>query len=112
LGLVKFLFPNSFNIYMHDTPAQAAFGREARAFSHGCIRLSRPRELAEYLLRDDPDWTPERIGQAMHGGRETTVQLEEERPVMIWYFTAWVDGEGRLNPRLKPFGHTTGCLIP
>ncbi|MCJ7628806.1 MAG: L,D-transpeptidase family protein [Longimicrobiales bacterium] len=108
LGLVKFLFPNSFNIYMHDTPAQAAFGREARAFSHGCIRLSRPRELAEYLLRDDPDWTPERIGQAMHGGRETTVQLKEKRPVMIWYFTAWVDGEGRLNFRDDVYGHDEG----
>ncbi len=105
LGRVKFLFPNSYSIYMHDTPSQAAFGREARAFSHGCIRLSRPRELAEYLLRDDPDWTPARIGQAMRGGRTTTVQLKDQRPVMIWYFTAWVDGEGRLNFRDDVYGH-------
>ena len=105
LGRVKFLFPNSYSIYMHDTPSQGAFALEDRAFSHGCIRLSRPRELAEYLLRDDPDWTVEGIRQAMYGGRETTVRLKEKRPVRIGYFTAWVDGEGRLNFRDDVYGH-------
>lgn len=104
LGRVKFLFPNSYSIYMHDTPSQGAFALEKRAFSHGCIRLSRPRELAEYLLRDDPAWTPERIRAAMFGGRETTVRLKEKRPVMIGYFTAWVDGEGQLNFRDDVYG--------
>jgi murein L,D-transpeptidase YcbB/YkuD len=105
LGRVKFLFPNSHSIYMHDTPSQGAFALERRAFSHGCIRLSRPRELAEYLVRYDPDWTAERIGQAMYGGRETTVRLEEPRPVRIGYFTSWVDDEGRLNFRDDVYGH-------
>ncbi len=105
LGRVKFLFPNSYSIYMHDTPSQGAFALEKRAFSHGCIRLSQPRELAEYLLRDDPDWTAERIRQAMYGGRETTVLLNKKRPVRIGYFTAWVDGEGQLNFRDDVYGH-------
>jgi murein L,D-transpeptidase YcbB/YkuD len=104
LGRVKFLFPNSYNIYMHDTPSRGAFALEQRAFSHGCIRLSRPQELAEYLLRDDPDWPAERIRQAMYGGLETTVPLKEKRPVRIGYFTAWVDGEGRLNFRDDVYG--------
>jgi murein L,D-transpeptidase YcbB/YkuD len=89
---------------MHDTPSQGAFAREQRALSHGCIRLSRPRELAEYLLRDDPDWPPQRIREAMYGGRETTVRLMRARPVRIAYFTAWVDGEGRLNFRDDVYG--------
>ena len=105
LGRVKFIFPNSYSIYMHDTPSQGAFALEKRAFSHGCIRLSQPRELAEYLLRDDPDWTAERIRQAMYGGRETTVLLNKKRPVRIGYFTAWVDGEGQLNFRDDVYGH-------
>ena len=104
LGRVKFLFPNSYNIYMHDTPSQGAFALEDRAFSHGCIRLSRPQELAEYLLRDDPEWTAERIRQAMYSGRETTVQLKKKRPVRIGYFTAWVDAEGQLNFRDDVYG--------
>jgi len=105
LGRVKFLFPNSYNIYMHDTPSQGAFALERRAFSHGCIRLSRPRELAEHLLRDDPDWTAERIREAMVSGLETTVRMKVKRPVRIAYFTAWVDGEGRLNFREDVYGH-------
>lgn len=104
LGRVKFLFPNSYSIYMHDTPSQGAFALERRAFSHGCIRLSRPGELAEYLLRGEPEWTAERIRQAMFSGRETTVPLKERRPVMIGYFTAWVDGEGHLNFRDDVYG--------
>ena len=104
LGRVKFLFPNSYNIYMHDTPSRDAFALEHRAHSHGCIRLSRPQELAEYLLRDDPDWTAERIRQAMYSGRETPVKLNVRWPVMISYFTAWVDDEGRLNFRDDVYG--------
>jgi L,D-transpeptidase YcbB len=105
LGRVKFLFPNRFDIYMHDTPARGAFALEKRAFSHGCIRLDEPRKLAEYLLRDDPAWTPERIGTVMFSRRETTVLLKEPRPVLILYFTAWVDRQGRLNFRDDVYGH-------
>lgn len=105
LGRVKFIFPNSYSIYMHDTPARSLFGAEQRAFSHGCIRLSRPRDLAEYLLRDNPTWTPERIDEAMLSGRELFVPLAPKRPVVIAYFTAWVDTEGRLNFRDDVYGH-------
>lgn len=105
LGRVKFMFPNNYRIYMHDTPARDLFARDQRAFSHGCIRLSEPRALAEYLLRDHADWPPERIGAVMLGGRETTVQLAEPRPVLIVYFTSWVDVEGRVNFRDDVYGH-------
>lgn len=105
LGRVKFLFPNQYSIYMHDTPARSVFDREQRAFSHGCIRLAEPRALAEYLLQDDPEWTPERIGEAMFSGRETTVNLANPRPVFILYFTAWVDKDGLLNFRDDVYGH-------
>lgn len=97
LGLVKFLFPNSSNIYLHDTPAKSLFERESRAFSHGCVRVAKPRELAIELLKDDPKWTPERIDKAMHAGKESWYTLKKKVPVYIGYFTAWVDREGQLN---------------
>ena len=75
LGLVKFMFPNQFNVYLHDTPADSLFARATRSFSHGCVRLEQPDKLAQYVLGDQPAWTPERIDQAMHGGQETTVKL-------------------------------------
>ncbi|WP_417940050.1 L,D-transpeptidase family protein [Flavobacterium sp. RS13.1] len=97
LGLVKFLFPNSSNIYLHDTPSKSLFERESRAFSHGCVRVAKPRELAIELLKDDPKWTPERIDKAMHAGKESWYTLKKKVPVYIGYFTAWVDREGQLN---------------
>ena len=97
LGLVKFLFPNSNNIYLHDTPAKSLFERENRAFSHGCVRVGKPRELAIELLKQDPSWTPERIDKAMHAGKENWVSLKKKIPVYIGYFTAWVDRDGNLN---------------
>ncbi len=105
LGRVKFLFPNSYSIYLHDTPTQHVFARENRAFSHGCIRLSEPEALAEYLLQNDTTWTPEKIKTAMFGGVETYVKLKQKRPVTIGYFTAWVDREGMLNFRDDVYGH-------
>lgn len=104
LGRVKFLFPNSYSIYLHDTPSKSLFSREQRAFSHGCIRVSKPRDLAEYLLRNDSTWTPEKIGKAMMSGKETFVKLKERRPVTIGYFTAWEDAEGRLQFREDVYG--------
>lgn len=105
LGRVKFLFPNSYSIYFHDTPSKGGFARESRAFSHGCIRLSQPKELAEYLLRNDTTWTAEKIKEAMYKGKETWVVLKEKRPVTICYFTAWVTGKGVLNFRDDVYGH-------
>ncbi|MBL0128117.1 MAG: L,D-transpeptidase family protein [Flavobacteriales bacterium] len=105
LGKVKFLFPNTYNIYFHDTPSKSFFARESRAFSHGCIRLSEPQRFAEYLLRNDTAWTTEKIKAAMNSGKEQYVMLKEKRPVSIGYFTAWVDRQGRLNFRDDVYGH-------
>ena len=105
LGRVKFLFPNSYSIYFHDTPSKGGFAKDKRAFSHGCIRLSQPQELAEYLLRNDTAWTTEKIKQAMFSGKEKWVTMKEKRPVTIGYFTAWVGTDGRLNFRDDVYGH-------
>lgn len=97
LGLVKFIFPNSNNIYLHDTPSKSLFEREKRAFSHGCVRVGKPRDLAIELLKDDPKWTPEKIDKAMHSGKEDWYKLNQKIPIYIGYFTAWVDKEGKMN---------------
>lgn len=104
LGLVKFLFPNSYDIYLHDTPAKSLFGESSRAFSHGCIRISEPQRFAEYLLRNDPSWNKQKIVAAMNSGKEQYVTLKQTVPVFIAYFTAWVDREGRLNFRDDVYG--------
>lgn len=104
LGLVKFVFPNSHSIYFHDTPAKSLFEVRKRAFSHGCIRLAEPARLAQYLLRNDKNWTPEKIEKAMHSGREQVVTLKQPVAVSITYFTAWVDGEGLLHFREDVYG--------
>ena len=96
LGHVKFLFPNPFNVYLHDTPAGRLFARSARAFSHGCVRVEEPEALAEYVLRDRTEWTKERIASAMNAGVEKYVTLDESIPVHIVYFTTWVDETGGL----------------
>ena len=105
LGLVKFLFPNKFDVYLHDTPADSLFGRTERDFSHGCVRVERPVELAQWVMRDQPEWTPERIQTAMHAGQERHVALKSHIPVYIVYATAWVDEAGRLNFRDDLYGH-------
>lgn len=105
LGEVKFLFPNSYNIYLHDTPSRDLFSRDQRAFSHGCIRLSEPAKLARYLLRSDPKWDSLSIAKAMKSRKEQYVTLKEPVPVYIGYFTAWVDRNGRLNFRDDVYGH-------
>ena len=99
LGQVKFLFPNSYSIYFHDTPAKSLFGESKRDFSHGCIRLAEPKKLATYLLRNDAAWTNDKITAAMKAGKEKYVTLANELPVFITYFTAWVDRKGQLNLR-------------
>lgn len=97
LGLVKFLFPNSNNIYLHDTPSKSLFQRESRAFSHGCIRVEKPKELAEAILANDSKWNSEKIDLAMHKGKETWYTIKNEIPVYIGYFTAWMDRDGALH---------------
>ena len=105
LGKVKFIFPNSYNIYFHDTPSKSLFNKEARAFSHGCIRLAEPEKLATYLLRNQPEWTKQKMNLAMSASIEKWVSLKEPLPVFITYFTAWVDSEGLLNFRDDIYGH-------
>lgn len=107
LGLVKFLFPNSYSIYFHDTPSKSLFNESQRAFSHGCIRLAEPKKLAEWLLRRDSTWTSDKITAAMHAGKEKYVRLrgQNEIPVFIGYFTSWVDQHGNLQFRKDVYGH-------
>jgi murein L,D-transpeptidase YcbB/YkuD len=105
LGRIKFLFPNNFDIYLHDTPAKSLFSRDKRAFSHGCIRLADAQKMAEYLLRNDPDWNSEKIVEAMNKKEPQVVKLKNTAEVFITYYTAWVDDEGRLNFREDVYGH-------
>jgi murein L,D-transpeptidase YcbB/YkuD len=105
LGSVKFLFPNPFNVYLHDTPADRLFKRDRRAFSHGCIRVEEPERLARYVLRDRPEWTAMRISQAMGSGAEQHVTLRPKIPVHIVYFTAWVDADGVLHLEPDVYGY-------
>jgi murein L,D-transpeptidase YcbB/YkuD len=105
LGLVKFLFPNSYNIYLHDTPSKSLFNENKRAFSHGCIRLGEPKKLAQFLLRNNKNWDSAKIVKAMNAGKEQYVTLQEPVPVFIGYFTAWVDRDGKLNFRDDLYGH-------
>ncbi|GMQ31575.1 L,D-transpeptidase family protein [Algoriphagus confluentis] len=95
LGLVKFMFPNSHSVYIHDTPARTLFDREDRAMSHGCIRLQNPADFAQLLLRDDPFWTPDKINAAMHQDREKIVNLPRKIPVVLLYLTFWSDSKGQ-----------------
>lgn len=93
LGNMKFMFPNDYNVYLHDTPSRELFDRSQRDFSSGCIRLEDPEGLARYLL--GPEWPVERIRQVVAAGVERTVMLPEPIPVHILYFTVQVDADGR-----------------
>jgi L,D-transpeptidase YcbB len=95
LGLVKFMFPNRFNVYLHDTPGDKLFFKEKRALSHGCVRVEDPVALARYVLQDRPEWTDVRIQSAMNAGTEQTVKLKVTLPVHIGYWTAWVEADGK-----------------
>lgn len=99
LGGVKFMFPNPYNVYLHDTPSRELFDRNQRTFSSGCIRVSNPLDLAEYLLKDDPKWSQAAIKKAAASGRERVVNLSERVPVYLLYWTAWVDEEGLVHFR-------------
>jgi murein L,D-transpeptidase YcbB/YkuD len=105
LGKVKFMFPNEFDIYLHDTPADHLFDRAERDFSHGCIRLEKPLELARYLLKDDPKWTPEALRTALDSGEHASIPLPKPLAVHILYWTAWVDADGTVQLRKDVYGH-------
>lgn len=96
LGLVKFIFPNSNNIYLHDTPLKSLFKKEKRAFSHGCIRVEKAHELALAIMQREADWSAETLNSAMHLEKESVYVLKEPIPVYIAYFTAWADQKGNV----------------
>jgi murein L,D-transpeptidase YcbB/YkuD len=104
LGQVKFIFPNEYGIYLHDTPAKGLFEYPKRTFSHGCIRLAEPEKLARYLLRNIPGWTNDKIKKAMNSGREQWVKLLHPVSVSLSYYTAWVDEENLLQLRRDIYG--------
>jgi len=104
LGLVKFMFPNQFDVYLHDTPANSLFARASRSFSHGCVRLEQPVALARYVLRDQHEWTEERIDEAMHSGEERHVKLKNPIPVYLGYWTARVSADGLVQFRKDIYG--------
>jgi murein L,D-transpeptidase YcbB/YkuD len=105
LGGVKFVLPNTMDIYLHGTPAQELFERTRRDFSHGCIRVADPPALVQFVLRDQPAWTAERIGEAMAAGKMSTAMLTLPIPVVIFYTTAIVDAAGRVRFASDIYGY-------
>lgn len=105
LGLVKFILPNDFQIYLHDTPAKALFERTRRDASHGCIRVSDPLGLTKLLLRDQPEWTDERIRAAMNADAPTPVRLRTPVPILITYATALARLDGEVFFYADIYGH-------
>lgn len=99
LGLVKFVLAGQSLIYLHDTPESHAFARSSRALSHGCVRLEQPLDLAAWLLAGQGGWSEERIRETVASGGERWVRLEEEVPVFVRYFTAWIGDDGRVEFR-------------
>jgi len=104
LGRVKIMFPNSYSVYLHDTPSQAKFEETDRAFSSGCVRVERPLELAELLLANPATWNAGTIRQTIDAGHTQNVTLTNKVPVLIAYWTAWVDPQGRVNFRRDVYG--------
>lgn len=104
LGGVKFIFPNAYHIYMHDTPAKTLFNEITRAFSHGCIRIEDPVNMALFLLEDQKEWNREKVIEAMNIEKETVVFLKEKTMVYIIYFTAFIDEKGKIHFRKDIYG--------
>jgi murein L,D-transpeptidase YcbB/YkuD len=103
LGRIKFLLPNEFDVYIHDTPSKHLFQRDARAFSHGCIRIERPLELAYYLLKNNPKWL-DRIEEWIKKGKTKRIIVPEPIDTHIVYFTAWVEPNGAIQFRPDIYG--------
>ncbi len=104
LGRIKFILPNQFDVYLHDTPSKRLFSENVRTFSHGCTRIERPIELAEYVLRDAPGWTRENLLDAIEKGTEQKVLIPRPLNVHFLYLTAWVDQGGTLQFRNDIYG--------
>jgi L,D-transpeptidase YcbB len=105
LGLIKFIFPNNNNVYLHSTPSQAAFGETRRDFSHGCVRVEDPAKLAEWVLRNNPGWTPERVDAAFKAEKAQQVNLTKQIPVLLVYGTAIAPEDGKVYFFEDIYGH-------
>jgi murein L,D-transpeptidase YcbB/YkuD len=101
---MKFDFPNDYAVYLHDTPSRRAFNGTSRAVSHGCVRLQRPRELADLLFKTDDTWTTDKIDDVLAEGKTTRAPLEKPVPIFIMYWTAFLDVKGRVNFRDDVYG--------
>jgi len=99
LGRVKFMFPNTYDVYIHDTPSKGSFAHDDRAISSGCVRVEKPFDLAVLLLSDSPEWSPSNIAVAMQQNIEQTVHLKIPVNVELIYLTAWTDGNDRIQFR-------------
>ena len=104
LGRVKLMFPNPYLVYLHDTPSQTLFDKAERAFSSGCVRVERALELAELVLNDPGQWNAQSIATVIQGGKLQNVTLKQRMPVLLAYWTTWVDPEGRVNFRRDLYG--------
>jgi L,D-transpeptidase YcbB len=111
LGRVKFIFPNKFSIYLHDTPARNLFNMTKRTFSSGCIRIEKPIKLAAYLLQDNPEWNLEKLIVAVNSNKNKPILLSRPITIHILYWTAWVDNEGILNFRDDIYGRDSRLNI-
>jgi murein L,D-transpeptidase YcbB/YkuD len=110
LGRIKFMFLNKFNVYLHDTPARPLFAETQRDFSHGCIRIQKPLELALYLLRKDPKWNREALLHALDEMKDRSVPLPEPIPIHLLYWTAWADEDGTIEFRRDIYGQDAPLL--
>ena len=104
LGHIKFMFPNQFNIYLHDTPARGLFARDVRDFSHGCIRVQDPEAFGSFVLDRQPGWSLDAINAAIATGKRQIVTLDAPLPVHIAYLTAWVNKDGTVHFRRDVYG--------
>jgi murein L,D-transpeptidase YcbB/YkuD len=110
LGVVRFMWPNKDNIYLHDTPSKKLFGHARRAFSHGCIRVQDPMGLAAHLLEQKPEWSPDAILAGFKAGKRKSVSLDQSVHVRMLYHTAWVDADGTVNFRADVDGRDRELL--
>ena len=105
LGRIKIALPNEYDVYLHDTPAGQLFSAKSRDFSHGCIRVEKPLDLAAYLLRGSSEGTPEHLQQLIDSGENHWIAIHNPVPVHILYWTAWVDPDGTVQFRNDVYGH-------
>ncbi len=108
LGKIKFIFPNKYDVYLHDTPDHSLFEREDRALSHGCVRVDKPLDLATYLLKEDPNWDRDKIQKTIISGKQKVVPLATKVPIYIVYVTSWVDPDGTIQFREDLYKYDKG----